>query len=587
MFVQRFRAAAAALSCALLSVFVLGSGSATAGQCIKDHTKVPLDGANAIRVKQYVCRSEAAGVEGLLVEFHRLDDLSASMVLFGPMVPQLEAIFGGARIRQNSMFQEYKSLVDNFGIPYDSQGRKILLDTSNNDSGDVEVKGDDEGGAAQRLDAKFSQVKSFDTDWTLSMPMPDVEAGMVRTDKWPKGWKVNYPAVGPNEADELMPETTMWRYLERRDLENYDANWRRESAKWGGNEGPTPQVAKQIALLSHLTRDNFPEDFMVIEGHFRGCGEEYALSYSSKFRNVYLELALVKNTSGRTIVVDNFIAGQILQPLLRLAEESSRLARSAAPVGSGFTLAAGESVVVPLRIVLEDPNSVGHTPTPREELSAAYRALKSFSKEHLFSIKLDGVDQPMRKKRRYFKKPKPMPPVPAYVYGPESYLAGFRIDGQDLLLEDNSGNFLGFSVGNLQGSCPFLYAWNDKTDRWNGYGKVIHQSHGRDREASERVKLDRFATRFRLTEHELELSQINRLALLVGLKDGREIVLLPEDPALAKQDKRYRKIFAGASLEFSFKLPEDVKREDVVSSHLDVTGYYRLYTPQLSKADLQ
>ena len=215
----------------------------------------------------------------------------------------------------------------------------------------------------------------------------------------------------------------------------------------------------------------------------------------------------------------------------------------------------------------------------KKESKIYYKWLKKLPAKTVVKFKArEGEDRTItvRKKIKAFKKPK-VPVRKDFVYGPEIHLAGFDIDGERVLLEGTAGNFLAFTVGNLVGSCPYLYAWSDKLQQWRNYGKVIHTAQGRQRETTERVKLNGFSTRFRLTEEELELSEINQVRLIVKLKTGQEHILLPEKQSVRGNDRHYERIYAGATFEFSFKVPEGVARKDVASSFLEVTGYYRRY----------
>jgi hypothetical protein len=123
-------------------------------------------------------------------------------------------------------------------------------------------------------------------------------------------------------------------------------------------------------------------------------------------------------------------------------------------------------------------------------------------------------------------------------------------------------------------SCPYLYAWNDAERRWRRYGKIIHAAEGRDREAVEEIALKEFATRFRLSEEEPEISFIDKVELRVETEAGAIYALRPDNRKLSQRDGRYLFIPAYKSVEFTFTLPPDLNRLGIVRSKLVVTGYY-------------
>lgn len=589
------------------------SAAAQAGQCLKDSKQISLRGVeteSAVRINEYLCRSNSGNFEGLKVEFHRLNSLTASMVLTGRLVPQMEAIFGNAQVRQNSIYKQYIDLIEKFGVPFDRGWGAIELSVGERAGGHesspepVTVKSDEGGPTGnQELAEKYNGVRYLDSEFGLDIPLPKVAQEFVVTDKWPRGFNFEYPKwddVSEISSESVIAETSIWRYLRPDTLTDMVENWKKLNNAVGADNGPTDETMKTEQFLRYVTRENFPEDFMVVTGSTpSGCeGGEVALSFSSKPRDVYVELAVIRNTSGQRITLDNLLGAMAGKPLLRSVDTLKGLmAAQAQAIGGVQELEANQAVIVPLKIVFVDKNN-----GPTAERSAnslakqkAYRkALRKLGQKVfsgnivLESFKPDGEYQErtvkVTKTLESFKKPK-LAYTDDYVYGAAAHLAGFTVAGERVLLEDTKTNFVEFTSGSLEGSCPYLYAWNDQSQRWNNYGKVIHGYYGRQKEATERVKLHRFSTRFRLTEHELELSHINRVRLLVDLKDGRRLYLEPDTKSVQGKDASYQRIFAGASFEFNFNLPTSVNRDEVVRSHLDVTGYYRLYGSTFSSAD--
>ena len=132
-----------------------------------------------------------------------------------------------------------------------------------------------------------------------------------------------------------------------------------------------------------------------------------------------------------------------------------------------------------------------------------------------------------------------------------------------------------------EGSCPYLYSWDDGHNTWVYHGKVIHVANGKGKEVTERKTFNGLRSKFRLGEEELEVSYIDYVKLEVELNDGTRMTLRSDFAAMSAQDERYATIKAGDRLEFSFALPQTLKPEDVKQSTLVVTGYYRRYSDLL------
>lgn len=135
-------------------------------------------------------------------------------------------------------------------------------------------------------------------------------------------------------------------------------------------------------------------------------------------------------------------------------------------------------------------------------------------------------------------------------------------------------------------SCPYLFAWSDRNQRWDSYGKVIHAARGPRREMTQAIALFTFATRFRLSEKEPERSFINQVLLYVDLKNGAHLILKPTTRSLQERDRKRVYIHAFGAVEFSFKLPIYIKRDRIAKSSLYLTGYYEsVYSQRICRAN--
>ena len=213
----------------------------------------------------------------------------------------------------------------------------------------------------------------------------------------------------------------------------------------------------------------------------------------------------------------------------------------------------GESLAVPLKLSFLTEAEAFKDKTTAEKI---YGWIKKAPAGKLFSTSKDVFTTPVLKLRESFAPPS-VPPHPNYVYGPEFVLKGIGIDGQTIDFKEASRNLLTLSDEPGFGSCPYLYAWDDRDGVWVSRGKVIDDARGKSKETTQRISFAGFRSKFRLAEEELEVSYIDHVKLEVELKDGTGMSLKPDFAAMAEQDARYATIKAGDRIEFSFRAAAD------------------------------
>src|SRR5262249_47024185 len=145
---------------------------------------------------------------------------------------------------------------------------------------------------------------------------------------------------------------------------------------------------------------------------------------------------------------------------------------------------------------------------------------------------------------------------------------GVRID-----LDRRSANFTKVTAASADASCPYLLSWSE-AEGWIEHGKALHQGKGMAREYTETIQIEGFRPRFKLEEREPEAAFIDEAVLQIIVKGGDTFSLKPDNITLAARDGKYVPLYWGDAVEFSFGLPDHLKEEDVVSSLLQLTGYY-------------
>ena len=158
------------------------------------------------------------------------------------------------------------------------------------------------------------------------------------------------------------------------------------------------------------------------------------------------------------------------------------------------------------------------------------------------------------------------------VYGPEIAVRGIVVNGQNVLPEEISRNYLELSAGEGYGSCPYLYAWSEGSGEWVRYGKVIHSAIGKAGKLTEEKRLYDFTDRVRLAEEELELSHIDRVTLKVRQAGGTVSTIAPRLPALTADDDVYVRIYAGQSIDVEFDIPDWLDRGTIEETSVVISG---------------
>jgi hypothetical protein len=559
---------------------------AASAQCLKDTREAAFGDAGKAAVVTYLCKAAEQQSPSVRVEFHRLSEAAAAGVLAGAPWPEVTNVLGKVRLLDNATRREALGLYQKFGITEERE-----------DSFHFQAFAAQGGTASEKVSAgtgrrKFTYLTYPDTEGLTgqTLALPEADTQIRTTSTWPPDMAFYYG------GEECKPGNyaciTLWRYFNADDVSRFEDRWKKQQAitaienpdnqfpavDENGNPLPTPGSAP-LKLISHLTRNGWPEDFIVAVGSYNQCGGGYDFSYYP--RQMILDAAVVQNISTKPQTVGELLGSQVESTDLRPPAPAMRgvVAAGIVPIpGAVGKLAPGERVLVPLRMTFVAPKGLAANFTGKladaRKLHAAYQALPPGT---VVKETMEGVEKPLAKPRESFLAPA-LPKVTSYTWGPEITLKGLMVDGQRIILEETSANFLELTAGDGYGSCPYLYAYDADKRTWINHGKVIDKADSASKETTEDVPMSKFTTRFRLREEELELSHINRVALHVDMKDGSRLVLAPDDPRLASKDDRYVQILAGRLIDFAFALPKGVSEADVATSKLSITGYYRRYS---------
>jgi hypothetical protein len=322
-------------------------------------------------------------------------------------------------------------------------------------------------------------------------------------------------------------------------------------------------VPSQLKLAKHVAEDQWPDDFMIMQGSYDAHGD--AIIFSFEPRAFMLDVAVIENGSAVSIEVNDILGSRAPNTRLRLA---GSLSSSSANPGQPLEIAAGklapgERALVPLRIYLAPNTRVSEIFRYRQIASQIYTRIGPKG----YHGNIRGRDAPN------FKH---------YAYGPEIFIGGLIVDGVALNLTNPSANYLELTISDEAGSCPYLL-WQSPDGDWVRHGKVLDKAPNKGREYTDARLFQGLRSRFRIEEREPEIAFIDQAELVVTLKSGESLALAVDNPRLAALDGEYLRLLWGDAVDLAFSLPKDIDQEDVVESRFSVTGYYLRYSQTVGK----
>ncbi|MEM6496593.1 MAG: hypothetical protein AAF709_07695, partial [Pseudomonadota bacterium] len=339
-----------------------------------------------------------------------------------------------------------------------------------------------------------------------------------------------------------------WRYMNRRDITNYSRNLRRYNRIAG--ETRAANVPRYIRMLEYVSRQGLPEDFHFIVGQYEsgGCFNNGGLDLIYE-RPLRVYAAVVANTGRRAVTINRFFGINASFQGLRkpMWAKDVRGRRTTTLNIERQKLRPGEKIILFRRLVF---------------------GTNKFLKDHTNNLR-------------------PKPRLKAYAYGPEFHLGGFATANEQFSLNRAANNFLNLSMSSGGGSCPYVEAWSDRDQDWVNHGKVLHHAHGIAKKEQDQLKIPGLRLRFRLYERESELAYIDKVALDLALKGGSVVRLEPPQLALRRVDRKEIRLYFGDRVMLDFALPAWIKPEDVVTSTLQVVGYYERYSTIFARRRLQ
>lgn len=556
------------------------------------------NGNETQQVKGYTCRSEAGPL--FRIEHVALSEFAASKLLFHQRADgtsiKIDEVVGTPRLIPTKVSERAKELFETYGALF-----KVSDLWNVNDEDEISALGGSEG-KVRLLRAPFSVTYSGPDAGGIDIPNLDEQRQVRKSQSWPAQFKQSYyprnagicsAAINSSAEQTGEQHTSMlkaaaadcvivWRYAAPEDLDNVarDIEVMRElELDVGLSDFPRlsrdfdqGNHAKFLDLMRALAKERWPEDWLVLFAMPNGCGQA-AFRFAFLSREIKLQTLTIENLSGSDLelgaLIGSTLDGSQLRPL------TSEPPAGATAVGQAIgRLQVGEKVAVPIGVIFRQDDELHAEP---DHLKKMFDLIKTLPPD----TAIDGNEGFGAKLISSYKPPE-MPTGADYAWGPEIHVTSIEAGGKTIAFTPAEPERIDLTVdGGSAASCPYLASWDEDAGDWVLHRKVIQSADGPARETSETIPLDKFRSRLRLQELEMEVAHINHAAMKIETTSGRVHWLAPRQPALLFRDKRYVSIHAGESVELEFKLPVGVSPEHVLRSSFVISGYYRRYADML------
>lgn len=287
----------------IMLTLLLFSASARAA-CLKSTREAQFPDGSA-KLEAYACSVSDGQNPVLKIDIDDLSEVATGSMLEGAEFLELAKLYGKLIILHNNAFAEVKHLFDTYGIK-DTTTSCLVFDLRS------------PGGC---YETKF---KSYDpsctkkhTLWYLTypevghlgeIPLPAFLEPHIRDKRWPTGWHFFYSDC--KDAD-LLSCTVMWRPVQKNDLKAFSNGIAEEELQIGaplsvGDDRDRRVYDRYIALVSHLSAGNLPDDFLIAVYRGPGGCECGPVERGSIYiRRMILRVAFVTNISRNTITIDS------------------------------------------------------------------------------------------------------------------------------------------------------------------------------------------------------------------------------------------------------------------------------------------
>ena len=547
---------------AIFSVFdfLIVLPAAHAG-CLEDTRRVQLS-QDHVQLRTFLCGPDdnPQSPPVLRVEFHRLSDVAASTLVAGAKIQFVNETLGDVKVLKNDVYETFHQLVQRFGTERDGRN-------SWGENGGIHFSIETPRGGTGASPAIDQRIIAYSLEFGYSPALRDVINPQQLTQRW-KHYYRRSNTSGAVGTQNLSGQLSLWRYATENDFRGYKPD--------------NAYASGAVKLSQFLLSQGCPRELFVIQaGIGESCEIDYVASWGLSLARIepIVDFAIIKNVGGTEVALKQLYGAPPNSNLCRKRGAWIDQTKSATTnlLSQSLRLAAGESVLVPLKVSLVGPQEGVFVKDDDIEASRIFGRIKSSEPGTVFDF-----GGGLRLAREQLLPPQ-KPGIAEYIYGPEWNISAIDTGDGRITLAKKSSNFLNVTITSGGASCPYLLAWNPATDRWSEYGKVLHVARSKDTEQAHTTHISGFRAKFRLEEREPEVAYIDHAELNVELSDGRTLTEIASEPRLAVRDGQYAVLRMGEAVDFEFKLPDGVKEDDVHESRLTVFGYYEPNASQASK----
>ncbi|TNC83840.1 MAG: hypothetical protein CSH49_20325 [Alcanivorax sp.] len=405
----------------------------------------------------------------------------------------------------------------------------------------------------------------------------DLHNVMLRSNQWPEGFYTDCHWTDDDVSHTYIRLPTLYRPLTNADLKVAVTKAKYDSHLWKS--------------IQHITEGQVPENFMLIRASLDEAHGSF--SVSALLRELEIQIMVFENTSSSPIRVAALHA-KLADEALRPEAETQRVySKKETMIASfpDFQIRPGEKVVVPLSLgftYLHNPALTESRDSPAcgPDQAAIYKRMVKEDRiyywdeshtiyHHPEQTDPDGWIEEHTPKIRKKSFPEMAHPYleKTFHYGMSLQPVSVDIKGVNYTIRQFDPDKIGLYAGLDEGSCPFVYAFDQHTHKWKNQGITLPYALGEHAKTTATTVLQVFDGRIKLVEHEPEVSYIDKVELEITTRDGRSIRIPAMDVRLTHEDANEVIIQRGEELLVEFDraipLPETVSQYAV-----KVTGYY-------------
>ncbi len=531
-------------------LMMLAISAALAADCVEDRRTVKFADGQITKLRSYRC--EVGGAK-LNVEFHRLSDIAASLLLSNKKFAEFTRIIPSARIQENVVSNNFMGLIAKGHAVRDMRDAGGFFSVSS--PGQNEYEGRPKSVAKSLEFRTISWASEY-----IEIPASAEESRSLARGTIPKGYFFYFD----DESTGLQLVPKFWRSLESKDITGYKKNLERYVEYFGmpGDLSRYYSAAPRALIDFHKAiGGTIPPGLvpMKVDKLESFCEDTEGIDQNAYFAAVMLpdvivETILIKNKSSRSILIDDVLGDSNEKRGMREYRSGDRKRMDRTGLGK-IRLSAGESVLVPLGILFISGDG---TEAP-SKLSAQQKA--NVGK---IARKFGGSEDNYK-----------VMTTQRFAFGEQYSVNGLSVDGRKIALAGRSANYTAVDF-DLEGSCPYLSTLR-RGGEWVERGKVLHLSNAPELEARETYSYDGFIERIRLDEREAERAVLRSVEAQVLLEDGRKLPLQVSDSTTGAVVGEFA-LNWGDRIEMHLHLPEGVEEDEVTRTEIVVQGYYERYS---------